>query len=64
MEGKKVIINATLPELEEIGIDYDIRDLDGLVTHDYETGWYEVEVNYQALGNNKFKFDIPVDLLK
>ena len=68
MEGKKVIVNATLSQLVDIGIDYDIRDHNGLITHDFdETGWYEVEISYvHDHKNNKFisKFDIPKDLLK
>lgn len=62
---KKVTVNATLDELEEIGIDDDIIDHKGKITLDFHDGWYEVEINYQARGKKiTSKFDIPKGLLK
>ncbi len=65
MERDKVIVDATLSELEDIGIDHDIVHHNGIITHDFETGWYEVEITYRV-HNHKFtsKFDIPGDLLR
>lgn len=59
------IIKANKRQLENVGIDYDITELKGYVTHKYPTGFYEVEVTHKVNGNEFTNvFDIPKTMLE
>lgn len=62
---EKFKIKASKTQLEEIGISYDIMNLDGILKHKYPTGYYCLEVTHKV-GKYSFTndFDIPSRFLE
>lgn len=66
MVGQKYKILATKAQLNEVGVPYDITNLDGVCTRVWPTGYLELEVEHELEKGFMFKnlFDIPEEWLQ